>query len=187
MKKINNIYLQSILFVLALLTACQDTDYEFGEINTPSNITVNTSIIGQDTDNPYGDGSGEVQFTVNASNAISYKLIADGIEYPSVNGDFTIYFSTEGVNTYNITVIAYGAAGVSSTMVTSVEVLANYAPPAELLEKLHGTNSKTWRIKSEKAGHFGLGPVGGQIPAEWYSAGPEEKAGVGMYDDRIIF
>lgn len=187
MKKINNIYLQSILIVLALLTACQDTDYEFGEINTPSNITVNTSIIGQDTDNPYGDGSGEVQFTVNASNAISYKLIADGIEYPSVNGDFTIYFSTEGVNTYNITVIAYGAAGVSSTMVTSVEVLANYAPPAELLEKLHGTNSKTWRIKSEKAGHFGLGPVGGQIPAEWYSAGPEEKAGVGMYDDRIIF
>ncbi|HSM62866.1 MAG TPA: glycoside hydrolase family 16 protein, partial [Gillisia sp.] len=43
------------------------------------------------------------------------------------------------------------------------------------------------RIKAEVDGHFGLGPVGGEIVSEWYGAQANEKSNVGMYDDRYIF
>ena len=67
--------------------------------------------------------------------------------------------------------------------------------PKELISKLYGfdpanpnaVSSRTWKIQSAKPGHFGLGPVAGSFPTEWYGAGPGEKADVGMYDDRFIF
>jgi hypothetical protein len=99
------------------------------------------------------------------------------------------------LNTYTVTLVASGTAGISSTKSIQVEVLSTYSPPVELISKLYGFDpgnpsaltARTWKIQSAKAGHFGLGPIGGLTPAEWFSAGAEEKAGVGMYDDRFIF
>ena len=62
----------------------------------------------------------------------------------------------------------------------------DYAPPQELLDLLYGDGSKSWRIKSEQQNHFGLGDPGGG-PFQHYGAGPGDKAGVGMYDDRYVF
>lgn len=50
----------------------------------------------------------------------------------------------------------------------------------------NNTAGKTWRIESETAGHFGVGPIAGSTP-DWWSAGPNEKAAEGFYDDRFIF
>lgn len=181
-------YLFASFFVITLVfTACQDDDASFGEITAPSNIVVTTEIVGQDADNPYGDGSGVVNFTATADNALNYKFVYTSIEKNAPNGETQMSFSNLGINTYDVVVIAYGTGGTSSSTIVSVEVLATYSPPEDLLETLVGNGSKTWRIKSEQPGHFGLGPVGGQIPTEWYSAGPGEKAGVGMYDDRYVF
>ena len=58
---------------------------------------------------------------------------------------------------------------------------------ASLTNLLTGGSSKTWKVKSDVGQHFGLGPVGGLIPCEWYGAGPDEKVGTGMYDDRWTF
>ena len=55
----------------------------------------------------------------------------------------------------------------------------------ELSSALDG--SRTWRIKAEAPGHFGLGPVGGINGPEWYSAGINEKVDRGIYDDSYIF
>ncbi|MFY0629002.1 MAG: PKD domain-containing protein [Flavobacteriaceae bacterium] len=167
--------------------SCQDENQEFGDIISPSNIQITTEIVGADAANPNGDGSGRVHFTATASNAVSYKFIYNGNETVSPSGRMTYDFAILGLNTYTVTVVASGTAGVTSSSSIQVDVLSTYAPPAALLEKLHGTSTKTWRIKSEKGGHFGLGPVGGQIPTEWYGAGPDEKAGVGMYNDRYVF
>lgn len=184
----SNIKIYALIFsILLVFNSCQEDNYEFGDIVTPSNIQITAEIIGQDTNNPDGDGSGAVNFTVTADNAISYKFLYEGNEFPSVTGTQKIEFSTLGLNTYTVNVVAYGAAGVSASKTIQVQVLSTYSPPADLLDKLVGTSSRTWRIKSEVPGHFGLGPVGGTTPVEWYGAGPDEKVGLGIYDDRFEF
>lgn len=194
MKNKNKLYL--ILFSLVtLFYGCQEDEYTFGDIITPSNIQITAEILGADASNPNGDGSGEVIFRVTADNAVSYKFVYDGTEYLALTGEQKIIFSTLGLNTYTVTAVASGTAGVSSSETIQVDVLATYSPPVDLQTKLFGfdpanpgaTTSRTWKIKSSVPGHFGLGPVGGTTPVEWYGAGPEEKATVGMYDDRFIF
>ncbi|MGJ8547956.1 glycoside hydrolase family 16 protein [Winogradskyella wichelsiae] len=186
MKKIQYTLI-SFLSLLFILVSCQEDDAEFGEVIAPSNLVVSAEIAGQDNANPYGDGTGVVNFTAIADNALTYRYIIEGVESNTISGDFQNSFSTLGVNTYGITVVAYGTGGVSTSTMIDVEVFADYSPPQELIDKLIGDGTNVWRLKSESAGHFGLGPVGGTVVAEWYSAGADEKAGVGMYDDRFIF
>lgn len=45
---------------------------------------------------------------------------------------------------------------------------------------------KEWRIANKEAGHMGCGPAG-TAATEWWSAGPDDKKGFGVYDDRITF
>lgn len=173
--------------ILFVLMGCQEDDATFGDIVAPSNLMVTANIVGQDTDNPNGDGSGMVNLSASADNAISYKYFYNGMEVNSPSGSIDALFTNLGVNTYEVVVIAYGKGGVSTSTSISLDVLATYSPPEDLVEKLVGDDTKVWRVKSEAPGHFGLGPVGGQIPTEWYAAGPNEKVGVGMYDDRYQF
>ena len=178
----------SILFIsLIVFTACEQENYEFGPITTPSNLEVSFDIVGADENNPYGDGSGIVHFIATANNAINYQFIIDGeTAAVSSSGVFQRTFYNLGVNTYDIVVLATGTAGNASSTALSIEVLATYTPPEALIQALTGGSSKTWRVKSEVSNHFGLGPVGGTTPCEWYGAGVEEKIGVGAYDDRWV-
>ncbi|RXJ51440.1 glycoside hydrolase family 16 protein [Gelidibacter gilvus] len=183
-------YLYVFLMTAAIMmVGCQDDDITIGEIKAPTNLEVVSEIVGVDTENPFGDGSGVVKFTAKANNALSYKFVTPGSQQISQTGIASIPFTSanSGIFTYEVAVVAYGTGGISTTTTIKVDVFVDYSPPAELLELLYGDGSKTWRIKSEQAGHFGLGPVGGNIPVEWYGAGPEEKAGAGMYDDRYVF
>jgi len=174
---------------------CQEDEYSFGDIVTPSNIQITAEIVGADAANPYGDGSGVVNFAATADNAVSYKYVFNGEETVSLSGNNSINFSSLGLNTYTVTVVASGTAGVTSSKSIEVEVLSTYAPPVDLIAKLYGydpadptaVTSRTWKVHSTKNKHFGLGPVGGQVLTEWYGAGPDEKAGTGMYDDRFTF
>lgn len=185
MKNIN--YIINLLLLVLALTACQDEDFEVGNLVMPTNIDIVVDIVGADSANPNGDGSGKVNFTATADNALSYHFVYNGVTRLAENGKITYNFSNTGLHTYVLTVIAYGTGGVSSSKTIEVDVLALYEPPADLLDMLVGNGEKTWRIKAESNGHFGLGPVGGTIPAEWYAAGANEKVGTGMYDDRYIF
>ncbi|WP_299382286.1 glycoside hydrolase family 16 protein [uncultured Lacinutrix sp.] len=184
----NKIFKISLLtLVVTFFFACQEEDQTFGNIVAPSNIIVTAEIVGQDTSNPNGDGSGLVNFIATANNALSYKYSFGAAVQNAPSGVTAFTFSDLGVNVYTVTVVAYGTGGVSTSTTLEVEVLATYAPPADLLTTLVGDGFKTWRIKSEQNAHFGLGPVGGDIAAEWYQAGPGEKSATGMYDDRYIF
>lgn len=194
MKKFKNLYVV-ILSLIAVFYGCQENDYSFGEIITPSNIQITAEIVGVDANNPNGDGSGVVNFKATADNAVSYKFVYDGAETVALSGETSLIFSKLGLNTHTVTVVASGTAGVTSSKSIQVDVLATYAPPADLQTKLFGfdpanpnaVTSRTWKIQSAKPGHFGLGPVGGTTPTEWYGAAADEKAGLGMYDDRYIF
>ncbi|AUC76936.1 family 16 glycosylhydrolase [Olleya sp. Bg11-27] len=175
------------ILVTSFFLGCQEEDQTFGNIVAPTNIVIVSEIVGQDAANPNGDGSGLVNFTTTADNALSYKYSFGDAEQNAPSGETSFTFSELGVNTYTVTVVAYGTGGVSTTATTEIDVLATYSAPADLLEALVGNGSKTWRIKSEKQNHFGLGPVGGFVAAEWYGAAPDEKSATGMYDDRYVF
>ncbi|WP_298421938.1 glycoside hydrolase family 16 protein [uncultured Kordia sp.] len=179
--------LTSLLGILLLTVSCQDDEATVGDLLTPTNLQVTATIVGQDANNPNGDGSGVVSFNASADDTISYRFVYEGNEQTNSVGEASFIFSNLGVNSYTVTVIAYGTGGNATSTTITVEVLATYAPPAELIDKLVGNGSRSWRIKSEQQGHFGLGPVGGTVPTEWYGAGPDEKATVGMYDDRYVF
>ena len=180
-------YLSILSLSLFLLSSCEQDEYEFGPITSPSNLQVNVDIVGADDLNPYGDGSGVVNFIATANNASSYEFIINGESAAITSGGaLQRTFYTVGVNSYDIVVIANGTAGNSTSTAFNIEVLATYEPPAELVTALTGGGSKTWRVQSEVPNHFGLGPPGGLVSCEWYGAGAEEKTGTGTYDDRWI-
>lgn len=195
MKKLKNIYI--ILFSLAItLTGCQENDYQFGEIVAPSDIAITANVVGLDTNNPYGDGSGTVNFTVTANNASSYVYFFDGIAEKSPSGELTKRFSKVGVNTYTVVVKANGTGGLSSTKTIDVEVFSSFSD--EVAENLlSGTNigdSKKWYWQADKDVHVGLGPVtddygNGEFAYEaWWNgikAWDAEKEC--MYDNEFVF
>lgn len=180
-------YIMYSLVALFLLgTSCQEDDVEFGDITAPTNIQIAIDIEGADAANPNGNGSGIVNFVATADNAISYQYVYNGSNASAPSGMQTYSFAVLGLNTYSVTVIAFGTGGASSTQTVEVEVLSLYEPPADLITMLTSDSSRTWRIKSETGGHFGLGAVGGDLNG-FFAAPAEDKAGVGMYDDRYIF
>jgi hypothetical protein len=191
MKKLKNIF--SILLVLAVTTSCQEEDQEFGPVLAPTNINIELTYLDdidddgelEEVDAP-GLGSGFVKFSATADNAISFVFEIDNIRTTAVNGEATLIFSTLGLNTYNATVIAYGTGGASSSQTIQLDVLSTFEAPAELITMLTNDSERTWRIKAEVPGHFGLGPIGG-IFNEFFSAPAFDKEGVGMYDDRYVF
>ena len=184
MKRINFLLVALSLFIF---TACEQEDYEFGDILSPTNLTISAALQGADADNPYGDGSGYVTFTANAVDAITYKFVQDGVEYMVPSGVFTTRFTNTGVHVYSIDVIASGTAGAMSNESTSVEVLYTFEPPADLVEAL---TTGSWRVMAEAPAHMGVGPADDMAPdgvASWWNAGPYDKADTAMYDDRMVF
>ncbi|TYP74370.1 glycoside hydrolase family 16 protein [Aquimarina intermedia] len=170
--------------IIFLLIGCQEDDVSVGAIIAPTNIQVTADIVGSDESNPNGDGSGTVIFKANAENAIAYQFVYNGNVQSSPSGIQEYTFGNTGLSTYQVTVIAVGAGGVSSSTTVEVDVLVLYEPPIELITML---TTGSWRIKSEVQGHFGLGPVEGEEPGQFFSAPPNSKENVGMYDDRYIF
>ena len=179
---------KNILFLLLTITfSCQQEDFFFGEILIPDNIIVDYQVVGASADSPYGDGSGQVIFTTSADNSLSYKYIIKGAEYLAPSGQKSHLFSDPGIQTYTVSVVAIGSAGVQSSTVVSLDVYVEYIPPPDLITMLTSDSQRTWRMKSESPYHFGLGPFEGEEPFAWYSAAPNEKSYTGMYDDRYIF
>jgi len=83
-KYIKRIGILSVLFLT--LWSCEDTA-EFGDLAAPDDLVVTKAVQGVDGANLNGDGTGIVNFTAKASNAISYKYIfSDGSSASSATG-----------------------------------------------------------------------------------------------------
>ena len=183
MKKIKYLFKSLLVITGLVFTSCETEDHEFGDIVNPTNLQVSADLVGADENNPNGDGSGTVNLTALADNAITYKFVSNGVETMAPSGMITYNFSNTGLSTYEVTVIAIGTAGVVSNTSISLDVLVLYSPPQELLDALY-TNS--WRVKAEEAGHLGVGPSDGNEPI-WYAAGAFDKVDTALYDDRYTF
>ena len=145
-----------IFALLLIMAGCQDDDQQFGDIIVPSNLTLSFEIVGQDVDNPNGDGSGLVNFTATADDALTYRYdFGDGTEGDvAPSGDITHRFNLTGDNSYTVTVIASGTGGVPTS--TSVTLIVNSAfNDQEAKDLLSGGtgSSKTWYLAASETGH----------------------------------
>jgi len=183
-------YILIILLGFQLVfSGCEEDNYELGELVAPTNVDVTFEVVGVDNDNPYGDGSGIVNFVATANNEITYNyMFGDGKDNEiAPDGTVSHQFSKNGVNTYNVTVVAVGTGGVSSSKTVQVEVFSSFTDE-EALQFLTGGGSKTWYWAADQPGHVGLGPNfedAGKTYAAWYNAAPFEKEC--MYDAEFVF
>ena len=166
------------LFILSfsLFTSCQDEDQEFGVLKAPSNITLNYEILGQDADNPNGDGSGIVNFSASADDAITYIYsFGDNTDNASApSGNSSHRFTRTGLSSYNVTVTASGLGGVTSSKSINIEVFSafddieakSFLTGAPISQDSDGVDvidisspaTKTWYLDDSKTGHLGVGP-----------------------------
>lgn len=172
--------LSAVFAALLVLGGCSEPEHSFGDLAAPSNVVVNAEIVGQNEDNPYGDGSGEVIVSVDADNAMTYQIdfgTSSSLNLVPFDGEITRRYTTTGVNDYTITVVVYGKGGMATNVVEEITVRSDFDPAPEIVENLTGNSSKTWVVDNSIAGHFGVGPWSdGSASPEWYSAGVNEKA-----------
>lgn len=152
-----------------------------GDLNGPANLVINTELVGQSPENPYGDGSGDVNITISADNALAYKVgfdansVSDYTVIPST-GKVTKKFTSIGTNTYRITAIVTGKGGTTSTVSKDVTVAFDYVFDQSIVTKLTGDASKSWVVDKSVPGHFGVGPWDPtSVTPAWWSAGINEK------------
>ena len=140
MKKFNTLFKILIISLTFVFVSCEidsfaeEDQFSFGDITAPTNVQISASIAGTSSDNPNGDGSGEVSFSGSADNAITYKYVYNGEETVSPDGKITYTFAKLGLNTYTVTIIAVGKGGTTSSTAINVDVLVTYTPPAALIE-----------------------------------------------------
>lgn len=180
-------YLVFSIATMLALTSCTQEEYEFGALTSPSDVTIVAELAGKTTANPNGDGSGKVNFTATGKNVLTYKFVfSDSQSETAPSGKASFTYEALGTNKFVVTVVAYGAGGVSSTKTVEVEVFVAYTPPADLVTMLTADNTRTWRIKAEGVGHFGVGPAD-TFGSDWWTAGANDKSAWECYDDRFIF
>ena len=193
MKRISQ-YMIIVLSGLFLIISSCDKQYELGELTTPTNVTVSHEVVGVDNENPNGDGSGLVEFTATADNAITYSFdFGDGNDIEVAAGGKIVHrYSIPGLVTYDVVVSAVGTGGITSSKSDQVEVLSSFSDP-EALEFLTGGDSKSWYWASDLIGHAGMGPVYDDYGAldytwpNWWQIGAWDADKACMYAAEFVF
>jgi hypothetical protein len=159
MKKISLI-LFTLTSILILFTACQKDEHKLGDLKAPTDLNVTIEIIGADSENPYGDGSGFVHLRATANGYTTFIIdFDDGLDKViKFDGDTLYRLTKTGINTYNVTVSAIGTGGLQTTKIQAVEVFSSFEDP-DALEFLTGGSSKSWYWAADQPAHAGLGPV----------------------------
>ena len=89
----------------------------------PSNLILEIEIVGTDGNNPNGDGSGVIQCTASATDAVKYGFKFDsGDEIESFSGNIEYTFTNEGTNSYLVTVFAYSSTNHSISTFQTIMV-----------------------------------------------------------------
>ncbi|TCD10837.1 hypothetical protein EZ449_08125 [Pedobacter frigidisoli] len=183
--KLNYIIKQSAgffaLLILLSFTACkkENTNKDLGAMPTADQVkfsvtptATNANIVTLVNQSPgfkalwdFGNGATADGNTVNAA-------------YPLA-----------GTYTVKLTIVTDGGS-VSSTksVVIAATNPAMLTDPAftTLSGGLSNATGFTWVIDQTQPGHLGVGPSTSQTP-DWYQAGPDEKNGLGFYDDEMTF
>ena len=99
------------ILMLVALYSCGGDDSNIPDKNQeiiPSNLVLKIEIVGANENILNGDGSGKIECTATATNAVKYGFkFNDSSEQQSADGKIAFTFTEEGLNTHSITVFAY--------------------------------------------------------------------------------
>lgn len=118
--KLNKFLLLVLLFTI-LLFSCGggSDDNDPIDTSTPSNLTLTANLVGANTSNPNGDGSGTVIFNFSADNATSYKInFGNGDTTETSSNAVSYTYTGAGITNYNVYVSAYKADKFISKNIT---------------------------------------------------------------------
>ena len=102
---------------------------------------------------------------------------SDGVNFQHLNrSQITRKYTSVGLNTYTVTVLAYGPGATSTVVSKEIQVRSDFTPDPDIVEALVGQDSKTWRVNKDVAAHLGVGPWDdGSTSPEWWAAAVDEK------------
>lgn len=108
------------LLISLLFLSCSDGGDNGGGVSDikPSNLSITANVAGVDSENPNGDGSGIVDFTISATNAAYYKVNVDGKSVELTENTFSHTFLKKGTHEYPVMVSAYNSGGYVSTSIS---------------------------------------------------------------------
>ncbi len=182
--------IKSIAFIFLAMqlgfSSCKKETYSFGDIKTPSNLSLTAVIAGANTANPTGDGTGSVSIAASSTNAITYKIdFGDGNSKIVSSGVVAYKYTNPGTYDYIVTVNAIGTGGATSTISKKITVFVAFEISTSILTALTNGSSKVWITDKAVPGHFGVGPSD-QFSPIWYAATPNSRDAC-AYDDEITF
>jgi len=130
---------KTLLFLgafLMIFTSCGgDNDDDTSEINIPSNLIIEASLSGSNTEFPNGDGSGIVTLNFSAENSLLYKInMGNGEVKETTTNKLTYTYSGVGLNTFQIFISAYnGDKFTSSNISITVQIGTDPGSGANLI------------------------------------------------------
>ena len=181
----NKIFKNIGALVLGAFLVASCTPDSFGTVD-PAGIP---SLEGIDAKIEVDQETNQVTFSLpDNAKGLMPIWIKDGKEYSTQNGMRKIY-ATAG--TYEIEMklmnkngISDGSKKYSFTLNNTIIDFTKYY--TMLAGGTTADKTKEWRMDNELAGHMGCGPAGTD-GSEWWKAQPNDKASVGIYDNRIVF
>ncbi len=118
----------AFIIIIFLLFSCtkgngEDPIPDEPDIVTPSSLTLNITIAGASASLPYGDGSGAIQCSASATDAVKYGFrFGNGTEVESTTGTANYAFTEKGTNNYTVYVVAYSKTGHSIILSKNIDV-----------------------------------------------------------------
>jgi hypothetical protein len=58
----------SFIIALMLFSSCEKKEFTMGALTAPTEVVINTTIVGVDATHPNGDGSGDVKIEIVGKN-----------------------------------------------------------------------------------------------------------------------
>ncbi len=176
MKRIYS-YIGCLVVFLLVLVACKDEVYVHpSEAGIPLAADIDVTI---DVDQSIN----QVTFSVSNKRCMPVWIF-DGKTYSTVNGLSKIYAKA---GTYTVEVKLANANGVSDGSITKEFTINNTVVDfSAYIKRLAGDDKKEWMMAKGEQGHLGCGESGSD-GLGWYSASPNEKAAMGLYDDVVTF
>lgn len=109
--------------VLFTVASCSKNDGGDNEPLVPTDLKIEWVVKGVSTDQPYGDGSGIVTFSLSAKDATKYKILIDQDVIETDSGVFEYKCKNAGINHYTVFISAYnGTKFVSDKVIITVYV-----------------------------------------------------------------
>lgn len=172
----------ALLFAMLIIgfTACTNNDnYSLGNLTGPTDLVLTADVVGKTTAAPNGDGTGKVNFTITANDALAYKVdFGDGspVQVYTKSTTVTKTYQAIGTNNFKVNVTATGKAGVSTTIIKAIDVFFAYDVNPAIITNLTNNTSKTWIVDKSLDSHFGVDDWNEtRTSGWWYAAVPNDK------------